>query len=93
MERMMSTRRPHFGLHLWISISIILFVQSHSFYLPGVAPEDFQKARGSFEGESEQIDLQKILKVCVSQVHASFVGFAVCCAGFVISDGVGFLDA
>jgi transmembrane 9 superfamily protein 2/4 len=39
----MSIRRPHLGLHLWICVSIILFFQAQSFYLPGVAPQDFQK--------------------------------------------------
>ncbi|KAF7838143.1 transmembrane 9 superfamily member 10-like [Senna tora] len=38
------TRRP-LARRLWISLSILLFILHHAncFYLPGVAPEDFQK--------------------------------------------------
>ncbi|PSS08330.1 Transmembrane 9 superfamily member 8 like [Actinidia chinensis var. chinensis] len=40
---MMAVRRTHLAFDLWICVSLLLFINSHSFYLPGVAPEDFQK--------------------------------------------------
>ncbi|XP_057460021.1 transmembrane 9 superfamily member 8-like [Actinidia eriantha] len=40
---MMAVRRTHLAFDLWICVSLLLFIKSHSFYLPGVAPEDFQK--------------------------------------------------
>ena len=35
--------RGHLACHLWISVCILLVVRATCFYLPGVAPEDFQK--------------------------------------------------
>ncbi|KAG6625627.1 hypothetical protein CIPAW_16G110900 [Carya illinoinensis] len=35
--------REHLALHRWICLSLLLFVHAaHCFYLPGVAPQDFQ---------------------------------------------------
>ncbi|XP_059637735.1 transmembrane 9 superfamily member 8-like [Cornus florida] len=39
----MAVRTP-LSLHLWISVSLLLFIHGHCFYLPGVAPQDFHKA-------------------------------------------------
>ncbi|XP_052181473.1 transmembrane 9 superfamily member 9-like [Diospyros lotus] len=41
---MASVRQPALGLHLWILVSLLFFIHAHSFYLPGVAPQDFRKA-------------------------------------------------
>ncbi|KAA8535358.1 hypothetical protein F0562_030361 [Nyssa sinensis] len=38
----MEVRTP-LAFHLWIFVSLLLFVGGHCFYLPGVAPQDFQK--------------------------------------------------
>uniref|UniRef100_A0A5B6YPT0 Transmembrane 9 superfamily member n=1 Tax=Davidia involucrata TaxID=16924 RepID=A0A5B6YPT0_DAVIN len=38
----MAVRTP-LAFHLWISVSLLLFIHGHCFYLPGVAPQDFQK--------------------------------------------------
>ncbi|CAI9285646.1 unnamed protein product [Lactuca saligna] len=35
--------RSHLGFHVWICVLLLLSIHGYSFYLPGVAPQDFYK--------------------------------------------------
>ncbi|KAL8189548.1 hypothetical protein R6Q57_029114 [Mikania cordata] len=46
--------RSHLGLHLWICAFLLLSIHGHSFYLPGVAPQDF------FKGDKLNVKVNKL---------------------------------
>ncbi|KAI8023488.1 Transmembrane 9 superfamily member 9 [Camellia lanceoleosa] len=67
----MVIRRPPLSLHLWISVSLLFFIHAHSFYLPGVAPQDFQK------GDPLKVKVNKLTST-KTQLPYSFYSLPYC---------------
>ncbi|KAI7728525.1 hypothetical protein M8C21_001043 [Ambrosia artemisiifolia] len=50
----MMANRSHLGFHLWICAFLLLSIHGLSFYLPGVAPQDF------FKGDKLRVKVNKL---------------------------------
>ncbi|GMP35877.1 hypothetical protein CsSME_00008173 [Camellia sinensis var. sinensis] len=68
----MTVRRTPLASHVWFSVSLLLFfIHAHSFYLPGVAPEDFHK------GDPLTVKVNKLTSI-KTQLPYSFYSLPYC---------------